>query len=118
MPLCWIFLLKRRSALSKVSFSPTRTSANVFDHLLRAPDGACSPRTQAHVAGRRRGPPGGAAGAAGGGRRGGGGCGGARPGGAPALPLPGGGGGGAPPDPAALDSLVDIVDEAAERYGD
>src|SRR4051794_41722835 len=28
MPLCWIFLLKRRSALSKVSFSPTRTSAN------------------------------------------------------------------------------------------
>src|SRR5665213_3132855 len=28
MPLCWIFLLNRRSALSKVSFSPTRTSAN------------------------------------------------------------------------------------------
>src|SRR6188768_2581778 len=28
MPLCWIFLLKRRRALSKVSFSPTRTSAN------------------------------------------------------------------------------------------
>src|SRR5262245_51243161 len=32
MPLCWIFLLKRRRALSKVSFSPTRTSAN-RDHL-------------------------------------------------------------------------------------
>src|SRR6188472_1549174 len=29
MPLCWIFLLKRRRALSKVSFSPTRTSANL-----------------------------------------------------------------------------------------
>src|SRR5262245_59374863 len=28
MPLCWIFLLKRRRALSNVSFSPTRTSAN------------------------------------------------------------------------------------------
>ena len=28
MPLCWIFLLKRRRAASKVSFSPTRTSAN------------------------------------------------------------------------------------------
>src|SRR3954454_16617598 len=28
MPLCWIFLLKRRGALSNVSFSPTRTSAN------------------------------------------------------------------------------------------
>src|SRR5664280_2860488 len=28
MPDCWIFLLKRRSALSKVSFSPTRISAN------------------------------------------------------------------------------------------
>src|SRR5881392_2552562 len=27
MPDCWIFLLKRRSALSNVSFSPTRTSA-------------------------------------------------------------------------------------------
>src|SRR5690242_19128750 len=28
MPLCWIFLLKRRSELQKVSFSLTRTSAN------------------------------------------------------------------------------------------
>src|SRR5829696_482790 len=28
MPDCWIFLLKRRRALSNVSFSPTRTSAN------------------------------------------------------------------------------------------
>src|SRR5687768_1009941 len=28
MPLCWIFLLKRRRALSNVAFSPTRTSAN------------------------------------------------------------------------------------------
>src|ERR1035437_2641096 len=28
MPLCWIFLLNRRRALSKLSFSPTRTSAN------------------------------------------------------------------------------------------
>src|SRR3972149_4321566 len=33
MPLCWIFLLKRRSAASNDSFSPTLTSANLEDHL-------------------------------------------------------------------------------------
>ena len=33
MPDCWIFLLKRRRALSNVSFSPTRTSANAGIHL-------------------------------------------------------------------------------------
>src|SRR4051795_9410558 len=67
MPLCWIFLLKRRRALSNVSFSPTRTSANpgsppqakglVTLHRARGqpaltlPDGKTRPRLAEHSRG-------------------------------------------------------------------
>jgi hypothetical protein len=43
MPDCWIFLLKRRRALSNVSFSPTRTSAN---------PGSPPPARVSHLGGR------------------------------------------------------------------
>src|SRR6187431_1565253 len=49
MPLCWIFLLKRRRALSKVSFSPTRTSANPSS----PPTGGVVPETTARLPGVR-----------------------------------------------------------------
>src|SRR3954462_13623268 len=49
MPLCWIFFLKRRRALSKVSFSPTRTSANPRS----PPTGETVPETTARLPGVR-----------------------------------------------------------------
>src|SRR6516225_994171 len=62
MPLCWIFLLKRRRALSNVSFSPTRISANPGSPPQAEGLGSCAGlaanRSKAHL-GRstRPGPP-------------------------------------------------------------